>query len=64
MTFTKALNVLKKECKFLGLTFEELCIFIERNPYAQKNSTIDAYKVYLEDSAFWPPHLLEELRLP
>tara|TARA_B100000965_G_scaffold238410_1_gene199859 strand:+ start:488 stop:673 length:186 start_codon:yes stop_codon:yes gene_type:complete len=42
-----AMTVLNKECEFLGLTFDELCVFIERNPYAVKNSTIDAYKVYI-----------------
>lgn len=46
MKIKGAFTVLKKECEFLGLTFEELLIFIERNPYAVKNSTIDAYKVY------------------
>ena len=40
------MTVLKKDAEFLGITFEQLCIFIERNPYAQKNSTIDAYTVY------------------
>ena len=40
------MTVLKKDMEFLGLTFDQLCIFIERNPYAQKNSTIDAYTVY------------------
>ena len=46
MKIKGAMTVLRKEMEFLGLTFEELCIFIERNPYAMKNSTIDAYVVY------------------
>jgi hypothetical protein len=46
MKIKGAMTILKKDMEFLGLTFEELCIFIERNPYAMKNSTIDAYKVY------------------
>ncbi len=46
MQLKGAMTVLKKDAEFLGLTFEELCVFIERNPYAQKNSTIEAYKVY------------------
>jgi len=46
MQLKGAMTVLKKDTEFLGLTFEELCIFIERNPYAQKNSTIEAYTVY------------------
>ena len=28
------------------MSLEELLIFIERNPYAVKNSTIEAYGVY------------------
>ena len=47
MQLKGAMTVLKKDAEFLGLTFEELCTFIERNPYAQKNSTIEAYKVYI-----------------
>ncbi len=47
MKIKGAMTVLNKECEFLGLTFDELCVFIERNPYAVKNSTIDAYKVYI-----------------
>ena len=49
MRIKGAMTVLKKDMEFLGLTFEELCIFIERNPYAMKNSTIDAYTVYKRD---------------
>ena len=47
MKIKGAMTVLNKECEFLGLTFNELCVFIERNPYAVKNSTIEAYKVYI-----------------
>ena len=46
MRLKGAMTILKKDAEFLGITFEQLCIFIERNPYAQKNSTIEAYKVY------------------
>ncbi len=49
MKIKGAMTVLKKDMEFLGLTFEELCVFIERNPYAMKNSTIDAYTVYKRD---------------
>jgi len=41
-----ATTVLKRECEFLGLTMEELLIFIQRNPYAFPDRTIQAYKVY------------------
>lgn len=50
MQLKGAMTVLKKDMEFLGLTFKELCIFIERNPYAQKNSTIEAYKVWKKAS--------------
>jgi hypothetical protein len=50
MKIKGAMTVLKKDCEFLGLTFEELCIFIERNPYAMKNSTIDEYAVYKKEN--------------
>tara|TARA_B100000287_G_scaffold431833_1_gene489870 strand:- start:530 stop:685 length:156 start_codon:yes stop_codon:yes gene_type:complete len=49
MKLKGAITVLKKEAEFLGMTFEELLIFIVRNPYAVKNSTIDAYKVYKKE---------------
>ena len=41
-----ATTVLKKQCEFLGLTWDELMVFIERNPYAMNNKTIDAFTVY------------------
>ena len=50
MQLKGAMTVLKKDMEFLGLTFKELCVFIERNPYAQKNSTIEAYKVWKKAS--------------
>ena len=43
-----ATKVLSKEALFLGMTFEELLVFIERNPTALKNSTVDAWIVYKE----------------
>ena len=51
MKLKGAMTVLKKDMEFLGLTFDQLCIFIERNPYAQKNSTIEAYKVFKKETA-------------
>ncbi len=46
MTSRSATTVLKRECEFLGLTMEELLIFIQRNPYAFSNRTIEAYNAY------------------
>lgn len=46
MKVDTAFRVLKKEQEFLGLTWEELCIFIQRNPYAQPQRTIKAFEVF------------------
>lgn len=65
MKLKGAMTVLKKDMEFLGLTFDELCIFIERNPYAQKNNTIDAYTVYkqsVDNNNFDPIERIEILK--
>jgi|TARA_R100000742_G_C4270794_1_gene89562 hypothetical protein len=49
MKIKGAITVLKKEAEFLGMTFDELLIFIVRNPYAVKCSTIDAHEVYMKE---------------
>tara|TARA_Y100000741_G_C18022324_1_gene464826 strand:- start:368 stop:592 length:225 start_codon:yes stop_codon:yes gene_type:complete len=49
MRLKGATTVLKKEAEFLGMTFEELLIFIEKNPYCVKNSTIDAFAVWKKE---------------
>ena len=46
MRIKGAMTKLKNEMEFLGMTLEELLVFVERNPYAVKNSTIEAYGVY------------------
>ena len=46
MRFKGATTVLKKQCEFLGLTWDELMVFIERNPYAFPNKAIEAFTVY------------------
>ena len=46
MTIRGATTVLKRECDFLGLIMKELLIFIQRNPYAFSNRTIEAYNAY------------------
>jgi hypothetical protein len=40
-----AISALKREAEFLGLTFNEVCIFVERNPYAASNKAIMALGV-------------------
>ena len=50
MKIKGAMTVLKKQMEFLGLTFDELLIFIERNPYAHTDATIQAFSVYKNQS--------------
>ena len=51
MRLKGATTVLNKECEFLGLTWDQLMIFIVRNPYAMPIKVIEAYKVYQRESA-------------
>ena len=46
MKINGATTVLNKEREFLGLTWEELMVLIQRNPYAFPNKVIDAHRVY------------------
>lgn len=46
MGIKRAMTVLKEEASFLGMTFDEVLIFIERNPYAASNKAIMALGVY------------------
>ena len=50
MRLKGATTILKKDCEFLGMTFNELLTFIERNRYAMKNSTIEAHKVWKRET--------------
>ena len=49
MRLKDATTILMKETEFLGMTFEEVLIFIEKNPYCVKNSTIDAFVVWKKE---------------
>lgn len=50
MRLKGATTVLRKEAEFLGMTFSEVLVFIERNPYAVPQTTIKAYEVYKKES--------------
>tara|TARA_B100001939_G_scaffold311692_1_gene294415 strand:+ start:604 stop:792 length:189 start_codon:yes stop_codon:yes gene_type:complete len=41
-----AISELKRQAEFFGLTFEEVCTFIERNPYAHTERATMALGVY------------------
>ena len=43
-----AMTVLKNEMEFLGMNFNELLKFIEKNPLAVSNKTLKAYKIFNE----------------
>ena len=49
MRLKGAITILKKQAESLGMTFDEVLIFIERNPYCVKNSTIDAFAVWKKE---------------
>jgi len=46
-----ATTVLKKEAEFLGMTFNEVLIFVERNPYACPNRVVEALGIYKKETA-------------
>ena len=46
MLLKGATTVLRKEAEFLGMTFEEVLIFIQRNPYAVPERVLKALTVY------------------
>ena len=50
MGIKRATTVLNKEREFLGLTWDELMAFIQRSPYAQTNSVIEAHRVYVKET--------------
>ena len=48
MKLETAINVIEKEGKFLGLTPFAMMQFIAKNPLAQPQKTIEAFKVVKE----------------
>ena len=51
MKITTAINILEKERNFLGLGFLETLQFIQKNPLAQPQRTLDAYHVFMDEGA-------------
>ena len=41
-----ATSELKRQAEFLGMTFDQVCAFIENNPYANPNRAVMALAVY------------------
>ena len=50
MKLETATKILKKDADFMGITFEQILIFIERNPYAVPHSVIEAFGVYKKET--------------
>jgi hypothetical protein len=46
MTVNAAIKIIKKQAEFLNMPFDEILIFVERNPYAFPNSAVTAVGVY------------------
>ena len=46
MKLETATKILKKDAEFMGITFEQILVFITRNPWAVKQQVIKAYGVY------------------
>ena len=47
MQIRTAIKVIKKESEFLGMGFLETLQFIQKNPLAQPQTTIEAYKIVM-----------------
>lgn len=46
MKLETAIKVLEKDAKFMGITFNQILVFIARNPYAVPQRVIEAFGVY------------------
>ena len=51
MKYSTAIQVLEKDAEFMGITFEQILTFIQRNPYAVPQTVIEAYRVYQIENA-------------
>ena len=61
MRLKGATTILKKEAESLGMTLDEVLIFIERNPYCVKNSTIDAFAVWRKEIDWCVEEAMKEI---
>ena len=49
MKIQTAIQILEKDAEFMGITFEQILIFVERNPYAVPQRVLEAFAVYKQD---------------
>lgn len=45
MKIKGAISVLKKEAEFLGMSFDEVLVFIEQQPWAASRNALVAYEI-------------------
>jgi hypothetical protein len=56
MQIATAINQLQKEAEFLGMPLLETLQFIQKNPLAQPQKTLEAYRVFMgEGSKLFAP---------
>lgn len=48
MRLLTALKVIQKEMEFMGMSSEKVLEFIQKNPLAVSQKTLEAYKVYTD----------------
>ena len=51
MQIATAIKHLQKEAEFLGLPLLETLQFIQKNPLAQPQKTMEAYRVFMQQGA-------------
>ena len=51
MQIATAIKELQKEAEFLGLPLLETLQFIQKNPLAQPQKTMEAYRVFMQQGA-------------
>ena len=51
MQISTAIKHLQKEAEFLGLPLLETLQFIQKNPLAQPQKTLEAYRVFMGEGA-------------
>jgi hypothetical protein len=51
MQIATAIKQLQKEAEFLGMGFLETLQFIQKNPLAQPQKTMEAYQVFMAEGA-------------
>lgn len=51
MQITTAIKQLQKEAEFLGMPLLETLAFIQKNPLAQPQRTLEAYRVFVAEGS-------------